>query len=601
MGVLSCLSENIVTTLPKTVYIENLPLGILYLTLRVVSIFLCLWGIWNTNGWTVQVIPLHSLSIWSEQSQIYEKEQTEDWQRNFCNDSARYDYQYDDSGKFSFRNISCYDIDDNERWIKGESHIFFPSFFQENMTAIMSGGVRASMADCPAACAALTPCSRGPYLSIGKKNENGECLCKCTESRNRFVTGLEQNTVNFEHAVTADEPWSKKSHAASSTVSRWNLKTVVKGSGDDELVFQPGDTIALTLGQLFKLAKEPISMSEPFTSTNPNRISGPEVQGFPIARMAGLDVALTATYYNIENHRYPVAHKDQDGRCKNDVFCPICVVEIKTRQLWTSSPRTDYAHPIDVGRGTGSFRYRYMYGVKVRFSSTGQFSFWDPSKLFAILAAIIVYIQMPTTIVTFIAQYLLGSLSVIYMNATCEPVRLKDMFRRILSRALLAKRVYELWYHVSEPVPAALADTGEGLTSSAAAMQAAGDADKPKVVHEHSLIKDLRELLDKLGIGGRLDGEELESLRLLLSLNEDKMTEIDFIQNVCHGQYASLEDVVKMYDVNRKHYCMERCFDSESLTRSALHKEAKKERSALGSWRKTLKKLSTHKVSPELD
>ncbi len=50
----------------------------------------------------------------------------------------------------------------------------------------------------------------------------------------------------------------------------------------------------------------------------------------------------------------------------------------------------------------------------------------------------------------------------------------------------------------------------------------------------------------------------MNSLTLLLS-NSDRMSEADFIRNVIHGQYASLDDVVKMYDVDRKYHCLERC------------------------------------------
>eukprot|EP00931_Biecheleriopsis_adriatica_P050483 TRINITY_DN29230_c0_g1_i1.p1 TRINITY_DN29230_c0_g1~~TRINITY_DN29230_c0_g1_i1.p1 ORF type:complete len:589 (-),score=82.61 TRINITY_DN29230_c0_g1_i1:127-1845(-) len=562
MGVLRFLEENIVTTLPKTIYIENLPLGILFLTLRLGSLAVCLWGIYSTNGWTDQVIPMNTLSIWSEQSPSYEQEQVADLQKDFCSQSSNYDYQYDDVGKFRFQNISCYDIDDNERWIKGESEIFFPSFFQENMTTIKSGGTAAA---CPAACGALAGClSEGGFWFTGKKNDQGECLCKCNEGRNRFITGLAQNTISFEHAVTAEEPWSIKSHTASSTIPAESLKTVVTGPGGKELVFQPGDIVSLTLEQLFDMAEEQVSLTDPFTGTNPNRISRSDVKRFPAVRMTGMAVEVTATYYNILDHRYPKAHRDRDSRCKGKELCPICVVAIKARKLWTSSPRTDYAQPIDASRGTGSYRYRYMYGIRIHFSATGSFSFRDPSKLFAIIAAVVVYIQLPRTLITFLAQYLLGTLSVIYMNATCEPITLKSMFRGILTRALLAKRIYRLWYGT----PASdQANAEEGIMLRATAAVAEAD---------NKLLKqELSDLLEEVGLKDRIDDYELESMKLLLSMS-DRMSEPDFIRNVIHGQYASLDDVVKMYDVDRKHRCLERCFDSEVFTRRALHSEAKK-------------------------
>merc|ERR1719181_66308 len=98
---------------------------------------------------------------------------------------------------------------------------------------------------------------------------------------------------------------------------------------------------------------------------------------------------------------------------------------------------------MDAITGEGSLRYRYYYGLRIKFTASGSFTQFDIWTLAMYLVACVVYFQLPGTIVDIVVTYMLGNLSKIYRCVTLPVVTTSALLSGMVARSLAAKAAFE--------------------------------------------------------------------------------------------------------------------------------------------------------------
>eukprot|EP00930_Biecheleria_cincta_P047899 TRINITY_DN33297_c0_g1_i1.p1 TRINITY_DN33297_c0_g1~~TRINITY_DN33297_c0_g1_i1.p1 ORF type:complete len:585 (+),score=42.79 TRINITY_DN33297_c0_g1_i1:21-1775(+) len=559
------LTPYVAATFPKQITIHNIWVGLLFWGLRVASLVWCAYGLWSIRAHTSQVFPLNSSAFWSQSSPRYAQAQRADMQSAHCSEPDQFQYQYDDEAEFRYVDLGCTHLT-AERWFKGESELFFPTFVQENMTQVHA----VNGSDCSQSCTMNMTCASGDVMATGDRNELGLCLCQCTSSRNRFITAVEENMVSWEHSVIAEErsAWVTKTHTASSGTPADNLKTILKRE-DGTIVksFAPGEVLTLSLRELFEAAYPRISLNDYLDNTRRNVMVDDRIKPFPLLRMSGVRLEVVQNYYNQEDSRHP---SDHDG--------PVCVVTVNSVKEWCSKPRLDFMEVSSIGTGTGKFRYRYFYGVRMTFRATGSYSFFDPERIFSIIATIVVYLSMPTSVTMFIVNNLLGTLSTIYSNATYEIVDAPTLLKGVLTRALTAHQAYRAFWRGG--ARSLQPDTEQFISLEPATSESDSEEEavckhRVEAPHESILIARLRTLFKVAEVDGKLDDGELATIKLLLTGSLDPHTRISekqFIEYHLSADSADLATVADVFDVDRRRHILERLFDTDVPTKRKLHR-----------------------------
>lgn len=571
------LTPYVAATFPKQITIHNIWVGLLFWGLRVLSLIWCAYGLWTIRAQTIKVVPLSAAAFWSTQSKRYAEAQQADLQSAHCSNPDQFQYQYDAEGIFRYTNLSCSNLQ-AERWFKGESELYFPSFVQENVTQVLA----VVGLDCSKSCAINVSCASGEAVATGERNDMKQCLCKCTTSRNRFITAVEENIVSWEHAVIAEErtAWVQKVHTASSGTASDKLKTIFRyENGTTMKSFAPGEIITISLGELFAMSHTKISLNQYLDDTIINFIKGDGISAYPLLRMTGFRLEVIQNYYNEEDPSHP---HDHDG--------PVCIVTVQGVKEWSSQPRIDFSDPSDLATGTGKFRHRYYYGVRVTFRATGSFSFFDPERIFGIIATIVVYLSLPTSIAMFIVNNMLGTLSVIYSNATYEIIDVPSLLKGILTRALAAHQAYWAFWRGKTATEAGVeslrpeleqstvTSLREPVSSEADSVEEAISRHKVEP-HESVLLARLRALFKAVNVDGKLDEGELSTIQVLLTESmgvSTQMTERQFIEYHLSGDSADLATISDVFDVERRRYPLERLFDTDVPTKKSLQRTLSK-------------------------
>lgn len=117
---------------------------------------------------------------------------------------------------------------------------------------------------------------------------------------------------------------------------------------------------------------------------------------------------------------------------------PVCFVQFSAAHTWSSKMSVDYGRVPDSVLGEGSYRYRVARGVTFRFHQSGYFSYFDITGIFYFIGTSWVYLTIPTTLVMFVAQYGLGSLSAVFRSGTLERLNVLVLLRGMLCRSLMA-------------------------------------------------------------------------------------------------------------------------------------------------------------------
>eukprot|EP00928_Gymnodinium_smaydae_P025870 TRINITY_DN20486_c0_g1_i1.p1 TRINITY_DN20486_c0_g1~~TRINITY_DN20486_c0_g1_i1.p1 ORF type:complete len:674 (+),score=122.22 TRINITY_DN20486_c0_g1_i1:66-2087(+) len=549
---------------PKYVQIQNVRLGLLLLLLRAFVAGGLLVVAWQSRAWTTQVVPDGSVAFWMEMDrESYKHEQFVDMQAEFCDTSRNrgYEYQYDDAGIWSYKNISCTNVSAGDFYDKEEHEAFVPTFFEESFTTL-----RAAPSDhaggCPGSCAALSGCETGEFKFDDNYNSYGECLCECTTAQSRFVTGVSSLVLAFEHSVRALLRLPLGREESSYHTSSTDLVTVVRDADTKQEFarFHGHEDVKIKVSDILQLAGI-TSLDQRLTETQRNRLNGTGRVEFPALRMTGFIVEVSRLYYNKLDHGHV---SSDDG--------PVCYIELRSRLLWSSKPTTDVIQPVHVDKGEGQYRRRYYYGIRFIFTDGGSFSFndWTLYTLFTFIATTLVYMQFPTFIVSYFAQYSLGTLSQIYTNAIFERVSIGSSIRGLVSRALTAQSAFKHLMDRQELEGGFDYDTSGGLEKSTIEKHLETLFDESFRPEEDG-IKQLRRLLCESGddFCAQLSGSSSVAHGCEA---EGALSESTFVEATINSDHVSLEAVAEFFQPSRTAGRLETMFDANRGQRLSLGK-----------------------------
>jgi hypothetical protein len=560
-ALITACEELFLVNLPKRVRIRNLRLGLLLFFLRCIAVVWIVYLLYEGRPWQRVYIPTGAFAFWASTSSQLQQARTVD-DVYLCDPAniSRYSYQYGADTNYRYTNIRCVDILPGARFTKGESELFVPTFFEETLSVTRSaaptsvGGDHDISVACSSSCTGLGPCSHGGSYSPSGLNELGNCICECSSVRNRFVYGVSSMNISFEHA--AQVQWtSNDEHTVHSQVVSDRLRTIVRHPTTKQAlaIFEPGATVTMSLSQLLDLAQ--VSLQNQVRTTRPNGLQGEAsfmdtVLPYPLLRMTGMILKVNLLYYNAGDLGHDSSY---DG--------PICYVELEPELTWSSRPRLDYGQPVDASTGEGSLRYRYYYGIRVKFTAAGSFSRFDIWTLAMYLVACAVYIQVPGTIVDIIVTYCLGSLSKVYRCVTLPVVTTSALLSGMVARSLAAKAAFE------------------ALLRKQVELHEDRRAPDSRIISAGSLDVMLQELLahKEVGeVGKELSETDMEAIRNQLLGAKGKMglREGDFIwastNNEGDGEAVTFRLLAKWFAGDRKQAPLERLFDNTRSQRLNL-------------------------------
>eukprot|EP00928_Gymnodinium_smaydae_P074022 TRINITY_DN5710_c0_g1_i1.p1 TRINITY_DN5710_c0_g1~~TRINITY_DN5710_c0_g1_i1.p1 ORF type:complete len:599 (-),score=24.33 TRINITY_DN5710_c0_g1_i1:127-1878(-) len=582
MSLCEILNQHVVTVVPTRCRIENLRLAVLFWSLRLGSMSWCFYNMWVNNALTSQAFPSSTESFWSSISKEgYKAAQDKDRTRPFCTEPWKFDFQYDPDGIFTYVGAKCFDIRPEERYIKTGRTLYFPSFIQES-TVSMKPGAAPVAKNCSNACHGITGCSTGSYTPEGTVNGLGACLCRCAAIRNRFVTAVEENVVDFQYVVRTASAFDVSGTTVSEISSATKLSdegekimTFVRGPDNREVlkVFQPGDVIQLSLGQILRFANTSL---DALSMASSNYIQRTDVNEYPLRRLTGMAVNINLKFYNKQDTHHP---KTFDYH--------VCFIDISISDQWESKITLDQSGLLDADRQEGSYRVRYMHGVRLSFSTSGSFSFVDPQKGLTALAALIVYWSIPTAILSFVTRYCLGGLSILYKRATVEAIKPDKLFHSLLLRSDAALHMHRgmisSWrkgvrathqVQIVEPRIDASNEAKYGIERSF--VSDFGFADS---VEEHRITDDVQELLNFTCSGQIQDsGGDTRRIRAMKSVMCKSKKAVDkdvFIEGLMASDPASLELCSKLFDVRRRRGILERLLEDSYIKQFRENLDAK--------------------------
>jgi len=289
-------------------------------------------------------------------------------QKEYCRVPEKYEFCDDAECSWSARNLKCVDLctedtdqscmELSDRWIKTEGSLFFPTFFEETSTK-------------------------------WTVDESSGSAKRRVNTKSGIVKGIEDMSIGFDHefSVTTPSQEQEEGSTRSRDTAKDALLTVLQDSDGMEVArWEPGQRIKLTLKQILEAGK--INLDAVETDAGRNLLAGAQIPDGILARLAGADITLQLSYHNPSSG-------------------PVCYISIDFRH-WASQTQ---AQVVD---HHGSSRFRYYQGVRIRFKSTGSFSWVSLDLISNKLTQCLVFFGVVKQIVFIFAITCLGVVSKVY-------------------------------------------------------------------------------------------------------------------------------------------------------------------------------------------
>jgi len=249
----------------------------------------------------------------------------------------------------------------------------------------------------------------------------------------------------------------------------------------------------------------------------------------------------------------------------------------------------------------------------VTFSVSGNYQFFDMSKLLVYLASTIVFLTVPTFFMSLFTKFCLGSLSEMYYTSQMQLLDSWDLFSGQVCRALVGmftfdKMVREGYQKSGKKMPPGVAQ----VVAPPATEDAAKDVVPEKSILNRAesnilqwdMMRDqLRTLFKE---DPNLDDNEIHGLtRALLRILEDKsdhaVHQKAFVDCVVNTDMCSLTTWSKLFDHDRKPCFLEMIFDTNRKARQRAYLEniATEEKAATNE--KETKAVEEAKVEDDVD
>ena len=367
-------------TVGKAVVIKDRKVGISHTFMKLFILGFILYDLFYRELYFKTEIPSGYTTMWAETYKLYEfQSNATNKVPKYCN-NENYNYIYS-LPYWDYRDIDCINLHYSEMYEKGESEIFFMTFFTENHIKTQR-------------CNDLSVFNNQTCDIVDKLDGN----CFCQNYKNYFTNGVEYMKLSFNHIYSTT--FEEGGNIADASVTP--IKTIILNSDGKEVKeFGKNENILLSVKEWMEYANVDL---EGYNLNTKVTEKGDRVYDInPIKnRASGLEIILKVNYYNIKY----LTERDET----------VCVISVKPNYGWASKgSKNNYIKYPDLinesQNATSEYVDRYRYGIKFKFIVSGLMGQFDFFMLINYLVSIIVLINFSHMIMVYIIMYFLGEKS----------------------------------------------------------------------------------------------------------------------------------------------------------------------------------------------
>jgi len=448
---------------PKFVRITNTRIWLFQTILQVCVVGVLFYFFWAQQEYLEFSYPEGDPNNWAESPTLetWDAAVREDYKKDFCQYPAdTLSYKFSDN--WTYEKFQCLEMTKSEMSFKiGKRIIYFPTYFHEEWMKSAKDLTEESTT-CQDEIISLAPtkCQSGapPYDECHEtKPCIGGCIRSCTSKRRRhyFTVGVEEMGMAFENNYRVPEldRGGGSSHPVpeagedKDSMEEPMLTIIYRKDGSEYdcgkpssgyCRFDPGNNVSLKVGQWLEAAG--FKLDKQNESTVKNKWSGVTLKDYPIYRITGADIEISAAYIDATIHRVesPVHHPPGENERWGHTLCKIKVLG---KDNWTGLPINRYEKLDEAGGSeSSSLRYRYYEGVRFEFTTatSGKFAESSVQQWITFFTSLAVFVGLVTKVAMVVCIYLLGNTSRTYMRAVREPLDARQASTEALPSKLVS-------------------------------------------------------------------------------------------------------------------------------------------------------------------
>ena len=356
----------------------------------------------------------------------------------FCDDLNKYTFIYNDEWVYDNMKCGFFTADEMISKLPSGNVIFFATHVDTRLTARYTATRNATgHYTCPEATI---------KANFGGTDATQVIEGRCTHSKeyNYIIPGMEGSKMAFDHSYDT----------TSEQFSGTKPKTYVrkKDSDKDEHVFEPGESVELTMNEWLDLAG--VDLDKPFDEQPGNfegtlkglNGTGADITDYPLPRLSGVRLNILVRYFNYD------LHKDVHSAMGDDTVYAIVTVSpilgwfSKGQDITYRAEPTDLSDPIDAsdGKPEGYFQDMYKYGILFDIQQTGLIGQLDPVFIILTLTSGLVLLGVAGTVVNLVAKFGLGELSKNYKLFIQEECDIELEAARFTAQSIVASRAFKV-------------------------------------------------------------------------------------------------------------------------------------------------------------
>jgi len=417
-----------VWTVPATISIHDLRLGILFWCLRICVIIYIVISLFMNGGYLSKEEPAGFPTFWFESGGLYQAQNGS--MPPFC-DNADFDYfmSQQDSYYWNQNDISCANMNYGDIVKKDVKSGFVTTIFKR----LHVKKVECSSNSDPCAIVSGSPGARQESMQVGNS-------CTCAKQQDYFTTGAEKMTLAIEHAFVMSSLFYEKgghtmegssAYKSSDDKHKKLVRTCVKKatleSDRCEEEFGPGEDIKYSIEKWLDLAG--VNLDERLsTKVEVDVRSGV----FPQRRSTGVKLHVYMDYEGL----------DTDKEVK-------CTITVKAIDGWNSIGSM-LTYLTSSSQTVQEYYDDYKLGFSIEFFPTGvmgKFDFW---KLLSFLVAGVVILGVVDVVVGIVAFKVLPQKDV-YLNAQRSKLEYGRALAQFGITTALACHAFKQWDKKQEP------------------------------------------------------------------------------------------------------------------------------------------------------
>ena len=382
-------------TVQKLLTVRDKKIGILYRCCQIAIVSFFLYDLFMKDLYFKTEIPSGFTTMWAETGTLYDRQTAANLViPDYCN-NQKYNYIYS-LPYWDHRDNDCINLHYSQMYQKGESEMFFMTYFTENNIEIGKCGSFENQT-----------CAISGQL-------DGKCFCQ--NYKNFFTNGVEGMILAFNHLYATT--FETGSNIGSGKIT--SIRTIIRNAKSHQVFydFSAGQTIKLTIEDWLQIAG--VSL-ENYNIGAVKSQAGENITHIesPIYRLSGIEIILKNEYSNIEHES---TYED-----------PVCIINVQANIGWASKGShleyLDYPNLVNnrsyndrilAQQSSNSvfpteekehFVDRYRYGIKFKFIVSGLMGQFDWYMLLNYFVYTFVMLGTADTIVTNIVSYGLGDYS----------------------------------------------------------------------------------------------------------------------------------------------------------------------------------------------